>query len=340
MIDVGSTVCVIDPFGIAAGASGTPVGLANPATGRFAKKSWEAEKSLSELRSNLLRIQQNNKKPFFKETGILRPALDEKIASKMKQNLSSDNWRNNQVVWLDKLQTLEKHPGLNCENGSIWVKNGITVHLPEYLNALSSYLKMKGCVFYLNMEYEVMNYQNWHIKFSDHSSFNALNLIYSNGITAGKSPIWSDLSFHAVKGQTLILQTVDPLLFEHSVSALGYFSKIDTHSLLLGSTYEHSFTHSEPDNSGANYMLDRLKRVHVELANNSQIISQWAGVRASTPDRKPYVGQSESIPNCFILSGLGSKGLLYSARCGKILTEFMLHGTAIPNEVSIQRFKA
>ncbi|MDZ7681126.1 MAG: FAD-dependent oxidoreductase [Fodinibius sp.] len=51
LAEKGFTTTVVDKSTVAAGASGTPGGLVNPATGRRAKKSWRAENCYTAIAS-------------------------------------------------------------------------------------------------------------------------------------------------------------------------------------------------------------------------------------------------------------------------------------------------
>jgi len=338
LVDRNAKVCVIDPNGIAGGASGTPVGLANPATGRFASKSWKAETSLDFLTTSLEKIQLVTKRPFFKKSGILRPALDEKIASKMKKNVGSDNWNGDSVKWLNENEVKSLHAGINCTNGGVWVKKGLSVQIPDYLRAIRKQIENELCAFYFDKEYEISKNEDWFIRFKDHDSLSTSRLIFTSGIWTKNSECWNHLKLHAVKGQIVLMESQNPVEFDHAVSALGYVSRIDDKRFILGSTYEHSFSHEQADQKGRDYMVDRLKRVLPDLASNSKVISSWAGIRASTPDRKPYLGVHPSLEKCFLFTGLGSKGLLYSAYGAHILTDYLFDNSPIPIELNLNRF--
>ena len=334
----GATIAILDPKGIGSGASGTPLGLANPATGRFATRTWEAEKCMDSLVYWLDHIQSKTKTRFFRNSGILRPALDHKIAERMKLNTYSEVWQPDWVEWVDEHQTKEIHPGIQCVEGSVWVKQGLTVEIPTYLeNAFSTLFNLNTVDFYQN-SFTTNKEDNWIINFGNSDSIKSEKIVFTAGISSIESVYWSDLPFHAVKGQIAILESKFPISFDHSVSALGYIGRLSNTYFAVGSTYEHKFEHLDTDAKGLTYLMDRLKRVLPVLASNSSVVSQWSGVRASTPNRKPILGSHPKEENCYIFAGLGSKGLLYSAYLGKQMKEFLISETELPSEMSINRF--
>lgn len=338
LAEAGSKVCVIDPIGIAGGASGTPVGLANPATGRYASRSWEAERSLATLVNRLDQIQAKTKRKFYKQTGVLRPALEEKVALKMAENIRSQPWEDGTVEWWDEAKVKDFHPGLNCIGGGVWVRGGLTIHIPDYLTALSNHLKEIGCTFILDQHFNIEQKNSWTFSFESGDSVTSEKIVFTTGIWSKEFDVWTHLKLFPVKGQTAIMQSSEPIQFEHAVSAMGYFSKIDDYTFILGSTYEHQFEHDAPDQKGMDYMFNRLQKVLPDLANSSKPISKWSGIRASTRDRRPLMGRHSTYETCYLFAGLGSKGLLYSAYGAKCLSNHILKGASIPLELDINRF--
>ncbi|MCR9131915.1 MAG: FAD-binding oxidoreductase [bacterium] len=340
LMEAGLTVCVIDPKGIAGGASGTPVGLANPATGRFANRSWRAEQCMERLTVRLEEISNYTGREFYRKSGVLRPALSKKIAGRMQENVVNNDWAPAMVEWKSSAELEEMHPGLTSIEGGVWVPDGLTVSIPDYLRGIHSYLSERKVFFFLGRNYSIQKKNNWKISIDQEDHFTANKLVICAGIYSKSFDISKELPLHAVKGQTAIMQANDFLEFDHAVSAQGYFSKINDKEFILGSTYEHNFEHEEPDEVGFEFMFSRFSKVQPELASSSKIVNQWAGVRASTPDRKPIIGTLDKEMESFIFAGLGSKGLLYSAYGAELLKEHLLNNQTIPETVDVNRFKA
>ncbi|GAB5409132.1 MAG: FAD-dependent oxidoreductase [Balneolaceae bacterium] len=335
-----ASVCLIDPNGIASGASGTPLGLVNPATGRYATLSWEAENCYSATLKNLTQVQQKSRIQFFKKSGVLRPALDEKIASRMKENFSTTNWPSNWIEWLDEPDLKEFHKGINCIGGGVWLPIGLTVNIPLFLSEFVSFLNSRKVTTSFGLDYSMHKKdQLWEINLSNNEKLIAKKIIFTTGSSTKKTNLWKDIPLHSVKGQLAVLEASSPLQFNHAVSALGYIASLDGRKFVIGSTYEHSFEHEEMDKTGLEYLLARFGKVLPELKRNSKVISQWSGVRVSTPNRMPIMGQHPLEENIFLLSGLGSKGLLYSAFLSRIMTSYLIGNNLIPKELDIERFK-
>lgn len=338
LIKTGATICVVDPNGAGGGASGAPIGLANPATGRFATKSWEVDKCLPKLQQNLELIQEHTSKPFFRKSGILRPAMDVEIATKMKVNAEQDGWPEGWIEWLDEKAVEELHPGITCVEGGVWIPVGLTVNMKSYVESACELLQAKGVDFYFDQEYSISDNSPWTITFPN-SKIAAGSVIFTSGIWTKYASFWGDIPMVPVKGQTLLMQSDTPLPFQHSVSALGYIGSVAGNTYVIGSTYEHRFEDEETDEAGKEYLLERSNRVIPSLWEQSKIVDQWASVRASTPNRKPIMGAHPKKENCYVFAGLGSKGLLYSAYLAEWMTGYLTNNVELPEEMKVERFK-
>lgn len=335
----GVSVCVIDVGEIASGASGTPLGLVNPATGRYGTKTWLAEECYHSIYSSLKETQAQTPAIFFRKSGVLRPALDEKIASKMKENYKSTNWPENWCQWLDEKEMYEVNKELSCVDGGIWLPVGLTVNISAYLKNKARILMQHEAKFITNAEYEITNKKHgFEISLSDGSKIQSANIIYTAGFDSIKNKYWDFLPLIAVKGQMATFKKTSPLEFDYAISALGYIASLSESEFVIGSTYEHNFEHRNPDKNGLEYLTKRMSRVYPSLIEASTLTGQWAGVRASTPNRKPILGQHPENKNLFIFTGLGSKGLLYSAYLSEIMGNYLIDSAEVPDEISIERF--
>lgn len=339
LLKTGASVCLLEEDRIAAGASGTSIGLANPATGRYASQSWEAEHCLNAVVQNLEIVQQTTSSPFFKQSGVLRPALEEMIAEKMRANLQASKWPDGWANWLDKYEIDQLHPGITCKIGGVWIPVALTVDVPSYLKAFVELQVSKSLSY---VEDQIIGFENrnsnWLLALKSGSTIKSHTVIFTTGIQSNELDYWKHLPFIPVKGQIATYRTKKALTFQHSISASGYLGTLDTHSFVMGSTYQHKFEHVQPDEYGKEYLTKKLKKVLPDLADHSEIVDQWAGVRASTPNRMPIIGTHPNYENLHIYAGLGSKGLIYSSYLAQLLVAHLEGKDVLPDEMNINRF--
>ncbi|MEO9885507.1 MAG: FAD-dependent oxidoreductase [Balneola sp.] len=341
-------ILVVDTNGIGAGASGSPIGLVNPATGRFANKSWKAEESVNAIKANLKDVSEYSSETYYVSNGVIRPAMDSKIALRMKENIHTAAWPKGWCNWMDEEEIKRDFPNLTCKDGGVWIAVGATVAIPVYLKALAKKLVRNGVEIVTHTQYDVQTEKtstknkvlesNWNLKLEHNIEYSIKNLVVTAGIKTQEFDFWKDLPIHPIKGQVAVFECENEFPYDSAVSATGYFASIDKKTFVAGSTYEHNFDHENTDEKGLNYVQNRLLRVIPQLENKITLISQWSGIRASTRDRMPIVGSHPTIPNCTVFTALGSKGLLYSSLIAKELVSYFRNEGSISNEISIGRF--
>lgn len=332
---------VIDKNDIASGASGTPGGLVNPATGRRAKKSWKAEKCYRAIAANLEKVQDGTDEQFFVNNGLLRPALLEKMARKMKEQHESTIWPDGWCQWKSKDEIKDIHPGINCVNGGLWLPIGLTVDVGKYMKAYARYLQNNGTEILLNQEPENIHRDSlWHITL-ENTTVRTKHLVFAIGHYTTESPYWDWLPINLIKGQVAKFKpNGSSLSFSHSISSLGYIARLgDKNTFIQGSTYEHDFEHLNPDAGGEEYLRKRMRRTLPQLEEQSEVVDQWAGVRTSTPNYKPILGRHPQHQNLHVFTGLGSKGLLYGKFLAEHYADHFVNGTKLYPEIDIARFK-
>lgn len=338
LLERSASVCLIDTGDIASGASGTPLGLVNPATGRFGTKVWEAENCFAGIAQNLERVQAHSEQSFYKKTGVLRPAQDEKMAERMHENVQTQDWPEGWCEWLDKEEVRRINPNLNCIGGGVWLPKALTVDVGSYLNIKVELLKQVGLQVHTNAAYQIKETSaGFEIALKDGSNITAASLVYATGYETSDTPYWSFLPLHSIKGQLALFESPEAAQFDYSISALGYIASISKTRFIAGSTYEHYFDHTNPDEQGKDYLIERLTKVYPALFENAKLVDQWSGVRASSPNRKPYLGRHPEKENVFVFTGLSSKGLLFSDCLGQLLVDHIFEGTTLPKPISVSR---
>lgn len=338
LTDRSACVAVIDNKGIGAGASGIPIGMADPAASRNANLYWETENCYDALVRNLNKLRGYGTKTYFKKTGVLRPGITHKRALALERSYNRQDWPDGWCEWKTEAEIKAMSPEVKCVYGGLWHPNSMAVAIPEYLETYHSYLKESGILFYVVDNYRLVKQKNrWLIQNSDHS-FSADKIIFTTGADTYTIDYWSDLPIHPVKGQVAMFEVEQPLPFSFSLSGNGYIGRIENNRFIVGSTYEHDFKHAEPDEYGQKYLKRKLKQSLPGIAENAVMTGQWAEVRASTPNRLPILGAHRSENNLYLFTGLGSKGLLYSPYCAQIMASYLTDATEIDQEISIRRF--
>ncbi len=339
LADHGLKVAIVDPNSIAGGASGVPVALVNPATGRYSSMAWNGVKGYNSIVETLEKIQSTTSTTIYTRPGIIRPAPNREYAEKMRDTFIKTNWPKGWVYWLEKEELQTKYPNLGCVDGGIWLPLDLNVYMPRFLEAYKDYLVTKGVRFYLGNKYKLDFEGKWRVLISngEHIQILSNSLITAAGINSKNIDQWSFLPLHPVKGQVAIIETDTPFPYQSTVYNSGYALKYGTNKIIAGSTYEHTFEHTTPDQKGKNRIIENLKYILPDIENHILNIELWSGIRASTPNRLPILGRHPHIDRSFIFTGFGSKGLLFSSYLSGILADYILYDKPIPEDISMAR---
>lgn len=336
----GQSVLMIDP-NASEDAPGPPGALVNPATGRRAKLSWRAENCYNALKEQIDEIcLETGRDDLIAETGVIRPAISEALAENFREALTKYNWPEGWIEWLEEDEIREMNPHVAKNHGGIHVKSGYTVFVDHYQNAYRTYLRLKG----VDCRYESAGYEydletnRFTIQFDSGEKVTAKKVIMAIGYKIREETDWSFLKLNFVKGQIVHFQADEDLNWDHAISARGYSIRRGERELTVGSTYEHNFEDMDVSEKSYDQILKKLDLMLPKLTGKVKKIAQMAGVRVTTQNRLPVIGEHPEKPGLFVYTGMNSKGFLFSHYVGELLAEYILNGSEIPSELSVNRF--
>ncbi len=130
----------------------------------------------------------------------------------------------------------------------------------------------------------------------------------------------------------------------------------DTHSVLVGATFERHGTHTQITDSDHALNLAGLRQLLPRLQVDTQAVEGYAGIRATTPDRLPVVGPMPDFTSAmelyadlhhgrtqerypalpvkaglYVLGGLGSRGIVTAPLSAHLLAGLLLSDTTTRN---------
>lgn len=336
----GLSVLLVDPH-TSEDAPGPPAALVNPATGRQATMSWEAEACLRSLRSFL-----NTLKDFapdatlISESGVIRPAISPALVEGFKDSLHKYDWPTGWIRWMGKDEVEYLNPFMAPNEGALFLDVGFTVFVDEYLNTTRRYLRSKG----VRCEYRNAVYRSKNGNYGFDIEFENGEILHSDRVivAAGhQSPFFNDweyLQLHRVKGQIGLFQAEHDLNWEYGTSAMGYCLRLGPRGLVIGSTYEHHFEDLGTTEFALKQIRNKLKKIFPSLSDTVTLVQQMAGVRVTSPNKLPVIGHHPQKKQLYIYSALGSKGFLFSHYVADILADNIVHEVAIPDELCTTRF--
>lgn len=295
----GENVTLFDGKGIGGGASGIASGLLHPYPGESARLSWRGKEGIDETKRLLSLVGED----VYKESGILKIAVTPK-QEKAFRKLAS---RYEDIEWWDADRCHDFIKGSHYLPG-IFIKSGITVHAPLYLKGLWEVCESLGGQF-----------EKRNVSLADLEAFDVVVLATGAGIRGFAAGEKLDLKFN--KGQILVCQK--PRYFENESSLIGKgylaLSK-DEERCYLGSTYERDFATEKPCMGTATDLIFKQIGQFIPSYGSFKVeecLSQMRVVNAA--GYHPIVKKlGEKL---YVMTAMGSRGLLYHALLGKELAE-------------------
>lgn len=287
-------VVLFDAQGIGKGASGVSSGLLHPYPAADGKRSFKADIALHEAKSLLNELQQLSNLPLFSEEGILRQTLTEEQCLRFKSHI-------------------ENHKDVEqCGENLFLIRSALTVYVSRYLETLWRACEQRGATLEIRKIASL----------EELTGFDQVILAAGWGMKDFKEA--DHLQMHYVKGQKLICKTKKK---EKMQSLMGkkYLAKMEEEGEFeIGSTYERGFTTDLPEMESA---LRELQEAVEEFASGADVLECRAGVRVI--NSFGYLPIAKKLSSkCTVLTGMGSRGLLYHAYYGKMVAQSILEGVA------------
>ena len=313
--------------GTAPAASGVAAGLINPFAGQRVVPSWHADLAYKDLLDTLAQADASD---TYDACGILRTALDEAQSVKLRSLVLEHA---DSFTWLPPDEVHARYPYVSAPFGAAITTGGVvdTRKMLEYTHGTIA----SRCTVLAS---DIVGWEDTesgvNVALKSGSTLRASKLVLALGAGFKSFPVLSALYLHCIKGQIVRVRT--PESFSHSIPVSGYGYVVPMRdTLILGTTYEHTFQNDQPTKVGSKNIL-ALTQQMVPCIETADILSTAAGIRVGVPGtRLPMVGPLSG--NVWVLTGLGSQGLLFGAHIGRNLVNWITNPEQVPNELRVQK---
>jgi glycine oxidase len=159
-------------------------------------------------------------------------------------------------------------------------------------------------------------------------------IISCTGMGVLEENYFSFVPFIPVRGQVLTLDI--PNFKTDVILSRGiYLVPLADGKFLCGSNYDRDINNEDLSDAAQTEILDKLKKF---LTAPFSIVSERAGVRPTTRDRRPVLGCHPQYPRLIIFNGMGSKGAMLAPWCGQQLVNHLEQQAPLDREIDIKRF--
>ncbi len=133
-----------DPLPISGGVSGLSSGLLHPYGGKHAHRSWKADRGMDATHRLITEAAKGVHQSLVISKGILRPATtEEQVTDFQKVSMAHPD-----VEWWNEEQCASSVKGLKVKEGGLYIKTGLTLDIPIYLEGLWQACAKLGAQFF------------------------------------------------------------------------------------------------------------------------------------------------------------------------------------------------
>lgn len=314
-------------------SSTVAAGLWNPVATRRVNPGWKMKECMNELNYFSSRLEKKLKITLYHPSVTVHPFSHQEELEFWKKKTSQDSDLSDIVSfnsYPDKKWKLQPEyyaytPAVIQNTGWMDVKR----FLEKTIQFFSDQHMVRKEIFYYN---ELNVYQN---EFVYHGETYAA-IVFCEGWNLRNNPYFSFIKLEPAKGEILELKSLhsDFSLGKHIINKSIFLLEKSPGKFICGSTFEWDSLNDEVTEKARNELLGKLKEV---MKNEFVVTCQVAGVRPSTHDRRPFIGEHPEIKNMYVLNGLGTKGVFLIPHMCREFVNFMLQGIPLSPEVNILR---
>lgn len=215
------------------------------------------------------------------------------------------------------------------EFGTGRIKNSSYVIAKNFTEKSIDWIKENGLVVNESFDYELLNPETGSYKNQEYDK-----IIFCEGYMNNQNPWFKAFPVETTKGEVLTLIS-EELPSNESLNRKCFLLPIGNHKFRLGATYVWKTENIELTTEGKEDLLDKLNYLSRKPYT---LLNHQAGIRPTSPDRRPIIGHHPEFNKLAIFNGLGTKGYLMAPLLAKEFVELLLFGNDLDKEVRLERF--
>jgi glycine oxidase len=155
-------------------------------------------------------------------------------------------------------------------------------------------------------------------------SHQAKIMVDCRGYQASLNPLFADIAYRHAKGEILQLKIPSPDHSEapHVWNRNHWLARLHDKTYKFGATYEWDDLNPNPTESGKRFLANACKDL---MKQPYEIIGHQAAIRCIPSQNIPVVKFHDTVKNCALFTGLGSKGVLLGPKYAKKLVQLIRH---------------
>ncbi|WP_194850124.1 NAD(P)/FAD-dependent oxidoreductase [Nonlabens antarcticus] len=309
-------------------SSHVAAGVFNPVVLKRFSPVWNAQEQLDLLFPFYTQVQSYLSEPLLHLKPVWRRLHDEKERKTWTRKSMREDLDNLMVTNPidDSIEGIEAPYGYGMVNHTGWLDTNV------YMQGSFEYFKKREEFELAIFDYAALNINKDHVTYQDREA-NAI--IFAEGIRLPENPWFKNLPLQGNKGEILIIKCAG-LKLDQIIKSSVFLMPFKEDLFWVGATYDRDYIDSDATEVARDYLISKLDTF---LKIPYEIVDQKSGIRPTTVDRRPFVGNHPELKNLYVFNGMGSRASLVAPWASKLLFEKMYTGTEMPAEMDISRFQ-
>ncbi len=318
------TFVVIDePF---CSATRVSAGIINPMVLKRFTPVWNAKIHTQRAAVFYKNLEKKLDTSFFKQLPMFR--LFTSFEEQNNWMVASD--KNELSTFLHPEIINNTNPCINAPFGMGKVNFSGVVSTNILLNSYQQFLINNRKLLPEKFKHRLLQISNNRILYKD---IQAKHIVFAEGFSARNNPFFKKELIIPNKGEFLIIHS--PKLKLNAMLKTSLFVvPLGNDNYKIGATYNREDFSLETTQSARETLLSKLKK---SITCHFTIVNQVAGMRPTTLDRRPLLGDLPKQNNIFFFTGLGTRGIMSAPTLAQKLFDYIENKIPLEKEIDIKR---
>ena len=167
-----------------------------------------------------------------------------------------------------------------------------------------------------------------------YKNISAKKIVFAEGASVRNNPFFPKQLLIPNKGEFIVVK-VPNLQFHAMLKSSIFIISLGNDLYKVGATYDREDISYETTESAKEELLKSFEKI---ITAPYEVVSQEAGIRPTTKDRRPLLGTLNESNKKVFFSGLGTRGFISSPSLAYRLYNHLEHNEMLSKEVDIKRY--
>ena len=210
------------------------------------------------------------------------------------------------------------------------ISHGGRIHLKNLIQGYHEYARKEDFLIETVFDHSKLHFENgtW-----AYENITAHKVLFCEGAHVKNNPFFNWLPLKPANGDTITIHAPD-LQLDGILKKNIFVLPLGDDRFQVGATYNWENLSWEPSEKARKELEEKLKLI---VNVPYEVVDQGAGIRPTSHDRRPIIGENPDHKGLYVFNGLGTKGVLIAPVMAEEFVGHLLHGGELDDEVRIER---